>query len=509
MRTDNSIINVKVNLISQIISMFTKFIGRMIFVKVLSSEYLGINGLFTNILTLLSLADMGLENVLIYSMYKPLSEKNENKIKSLTNYYQKIYRIIALIVFVVGCSLIPFLKYLIKDLPDIQNISLIYFLYLINTVVSYFCIYKTSIITADQKGYIVTIGNQIFNIISTILTSIVLVLTKNFIVYLFVQIVISILANIYMSKKAEKLYPCIKNVKGYDISKNEVKEIKKNTFALLFHKIGGVIVCGTDNIIISMMVGIKEVGLYSNYVLITNAITTISSQITNSITASVGNLSVTNNKEHVYDVFKKTFFINSWLTTFCTVCLFALLNSFISIWIGADYVFNQIIVFIIVIKFYVESNRKSVITFRNAMGIFTPDKWKPIFEAVLNLIISIILAKSLGITGVLLGTILSMLIATVFVESYVLYKYGFKMKYFGFVVDYVKSFIIMIIDLFVVTVIVNSISGVGLISFIIKLCVTVLISNLILILFSFRKSEFKYFVSLVFNRFIFAKKKKN
>ena len=305
MRTDNSIKNVKASLISQIVNIITKFIGRMIFVAVLSSEYLGINGLFTNILTLLSLADMGIDNALTYSMYKPLAEKNEKKLKELTNFYRKIYSSIATLILIVGLFLIPFLPYLIKDMPDISNINLIYILYLINTVISYLCVYKTSVITADQKGYIVTIYTQVFNIISTIATSIVLIITKQFIIYLIVQIMISVFSNIYMSKRAEKLYPCIKNVKGYEITSSEKKEIRSKTYALLFHKIGGVIVCGTDNIIISMLVGLKDVGIYSNYVMVTNAITTITSQATASITASVGNLNVDNNKDHIYEVFKK------------------------------------------------------------------------------------------------------------------------------------------------------------------------------------------------------------
>lgn len=496
MRTDNSIKNVKASLISQIVNIITKFIGRMIFVAVLSSEYLGINGLFTNILTLLSLADMGIDNALTYSMYKPLAEKNEKKLKELTNFYRKIYSSIATLILIVGLFLIPFLPYLIKDMPDISNINLIYILYLINTVISYLCVYKTSVITADQKGYIVTIYTQVFNIISIIATSIVLIITKQFIIYLIVQIMISVFSNIYMSKRAEKLYPCIKNVKGYEITSSEKKEIRSKTYALLFHKIGGVIVCGTDNIIISMLVGLKDVGIYSNYVMVTNAITTITSQATASITASVGNLNVDNNKDHIYEVFKKVNFINSWLATFCTVCLYILFNDFIKIWLGKNYIFESIVVMIIALKFYIEANRKSIMTFRNAMGIFEPDKWKSIIEAILNLVISIILGIKYGIMGILLGTIISMLIASVFVEAHVLYKYGFKKSAKEFYVNYIKDLLLTIIVLFVTYQVTQIVHFNGIVNFVIKMIITIVLSNVIIILFTFKTKEFKFCYAL-------------
>lgn len=499
MRTEKSINNIKINVISQMISFLTKFIGRMIFVNVLSSEYLGINGLFSNILTILSLADLGMDTVLIYSMYKPLAEKNESKLKALINYYKKIYNIIGVFILAVGLLLIPFLKFLIKDAISIPNLNLIYVLYLLNTVISYFCIYKISIVNADQKSYIVTINTQIFNIISTVLTSIVLVISHNFLLYLLLQIAISILSNIYMSKKAEKMYPYIKDTKGFMISNDDKNEIKKNTYASMLHKVGGVVVIGTDNLIISAMVGLKDVGLYSNYVLIINAINSLSSQFSNSITASVGNLNTENNVNHLYNIFKKTLFLNSWIYIFCSACLYALINPFITIWIGEEYIFSNIVVIIIILKFYIEGSRKAVITFRNAMGIFQQDKWKPVLEALLNLIFSIVLTYRYGLVGVFLGTILSMLFSCVFVEAYILYKYGFEKNVSEYCKIYMKNFVVLLLDIVITSYLINLFKSSSIIYFIIKVIVAVIISNLVIFMFNIKNEDLKFFINKLKN----------
>ena len=226
MRVDNSIKNMKYNIFSQILNLLIQFVSRTFFIKILGNEYLGINGLFSNILTILSLADMGIGTVLIYSMYKPLAENNEEKMKALMNIYKKIYNIIALTVLIIGLCITPFLQVFIKDMPNIQHIRFIFILYLLNTVVSYLCVYKISIINADQKNYIVTTRQQIFNIIANFIMIMVLVTTHNFILYLIVQMLFSIIRNIYLSSLAEKMYPFIKDTKGYKLTKEEKKKIK-------------------------------------------------------------------------------------------------------------------------------------------------------------------------------------------------------------------------------------------------------------------------------------------
>lgn len=509
MRLNNSLKNMKYNTISQIVSLIVQFIGRTFFIKVLGSEYLGISGLFSNILTLLSLTDMGIGTVLVYSMYEPLANKNENKLKELMNEYKKIYNVIAGIVLLLGICITPFLHVFIKEMPNIPNIRFIFILYLLNTVVSYLCIYKISIINADQKNYIVTITQQIFNIISTIIMIIVLLLTHNFIAYLLVQIIFSIISNIYISKKAERMYPFIKNNKEHKLSKEERTKIKKDTFAMMLHKIGGVVVSGTDNIIMSAMVGLKEVGMYSNYLLIVNTIKKFTQQYFTSMSASVGNLNVETSTDYSYSIFKKVFFGNFWIYTFCSICIYILSNPFINLWIGSEYIFNNYIVLIIVLTFYVDGMRQTVMIFRESMGIFSQDKWKPIVESILNLLISIGLTLKFGIVGIFLGTVLSMLLTCTWVEPLVLFKYGLKIsvkKYFKILLRYVLIGIIA----FIITYIADSfITGNTIISLILHFIVTILVSNISIILMTFRMEEFKYFFDILKNIFekIFIKLK--
>ena len=506
-RLNNSIKNMKYNTISQIISLIVQFVGRTFFIKILGSEYLGINGLFSNILTLLSLTDMGIGTILIYSLYEPLANKDERKLKELMNEYQKIYNGIALIVLLLGIGITPFLHFFIKEMPNISNIKFIFILYLLNTVVSYLCIYKISIINADQKNYIVTITQQIFNIISTVIMICVLFVTHNFILYLIIQITFSITSNIYISKKAEKMYPFIKDIKDNKLAKKEKNKIKSDTFAMLLHRIGGVVVSGTDSLIMSVMIGIKEVGMYSNYLLIINTIKRFTLQYFTSMSASIGNLNVEKTNEYSYSIFKKVFFGNFWIYTFCSICLYTLLNPFINIWIGSEYTFSSGIVIAIVLMFYVEGMRQTVISFRSAMGIFSQDKWRPIVESILNLIISVVLTQKFGIVGIFLGTILSMFLTCTWVEPWILFKYGFELKVSKYFKIYAKFFIIGI-SAFVVTYLANSLivgSSIG--SLLLHFIVSILVLNISLMLMTFKMEEFKYFFDILkdISRKIFGK----
>lgn len=497
MRIDNSIKNLKYNTLSMVIYTIISFISRTFFVKYLGKEYLGVNGLFSNILTILSLADLGISSVLIYSMYKPLAEKDEEKLKKLTNEYRKIYNVIALVVLVVGLSLTPFLNIFIKNENHIPNIELIYILYLSNTVVSYLCIYKISIINADQKGYLVTLRQQLFNIVANIFMILSLIIWHNFIIYLIIQILFSISSNIYISNYAVKLYPCIKDVKNCKLDLNDKKEIKKNTLALMCHKFGGVVVSGTDNVIISAVVGLKTVGIYSNYLLIENAVNKFATQFFSSIVSSIGNLNVEKDKNYLYDVFKKIYFMNAIIYIFSTVCLINLFNPFIKLWLGKDYTFSMAIVLVIALNFYINGMRQTVLSFKEAMGMFWSDRFKPIIEAVVNLIISLVLAYKFGIIGVLLGTTISFLFVAVWIESLVLYRDGFNKKWIEYVKIYIKEFLILCLCT-CITIFINSlINGEDILWFALRCIITSGITAFLLIMINIKNSHLKYYINLL------------
>ena len=271
MRTKNSIINLVVALIGQLTGIIISFFARLIFIRLLGSEYLGLNGLFTNILTILSLAELGIGSAIIFSLYKPLAQNNKSVIKSLMNLYKVTYRIIGITIIILGFIFLPFYKYLINDIPQIPYLDLIFLMFVLNTAVSYFFSYKKSLIICDQKRYITIIYKYFYYFLLNFIQIIILLLTKNYLLYLVIQIFFTIIENISLSHKANKLYPYLKEKNIEPLNKDIKKEIKRNISAMMRHKLGGMVVNSTDNILISKFIGLTAVGIYSNYYLIINA----------------------------------------------------------------------------------------------------------------------------------------------------------------------------------------------------------------------------------------------
>lgn len=443
-RTGNSVKNVVIGIGGQITSILVQFLCRTVFVYALDKEYLGVNGLFSNILTLLSLAELGFGTALIYSIYKPVAENDKTTICKLLNLYKYIYRIVAAVILVAGLCLTPFLRFLISGDTSVENLHLIYVLYLLNTVCGYLLVYKKSIIDAYQKAYIVTIYQKLGLIIQNILQIIILLLTHNFLLYLISQICVNIGVNVAVSLKATKMFPFLSEDTKSLPDKGVCKLIAKNTFAMSLHKIGGVLVEATDNLIMSAFVGLSAVGIYSNYTLIAHNIRSCLIIVFNSFTASVGNLAALENREKTHEIFKTLSFAGFILTGGCSIAMYELFNPFIRVWIGEDYLFGNAMVAIIVLNFYIYCMRRVPLMFRDAMGLFWHDRYKSLAEAAVNLVVSIVLAKKIGILGVLIGTTISSLTTCVWIEPLVLYKYGFKRSVTEYFIDNAIYFCSMI-----------------------------------------------------------------
>lgn len=498
-RTYKSIKNSLVATLSQLISVILSFVTRTFFIKFLSIEYLGVNGLFSNILTMLSLAEMGIGTAIIYSMYKPLSERDEYKISALMNLYSKAYKYIGIFVGVIGLALVPFLSILIKDTPDINNLELIYILYLINSTTSYFFTYKRSIIIADQYGYINKFNLITFSLIQNISQMAILMLTHNFYLYLITQIICTVLSNVFISIKANKMYPFLKKYKDAKIDTETRHRIFKNVIAMISHKLGSVVVSGTDNLLISALVGIKSVGIYSNYILITNTLKGIIIQGTEAITATVGNLTTIESEKYSYNVYKKIYFINFFVTFFVTAFLFSLINPFIVLWIGKEYLLDIKIVVMIIINFYLVQMRQPAIIYINTYGLFWQIRWKSIIEAVINLIISVSLGYlfKLGIIGILIGTFFSNVLTNMWWEPFVTFKYGFKMGVKKYFLMFLWDTAIWLMNIFLIykTCLMFNFSGIKqlIINFIITACVSIFTFSI----FFAKRKEFRYCFKLV------------
>lgn len=506
MRTKNSIKNIIFGMVGQAISILLSFVSRTVFIYILGTNYLGVNGLFSNILSMLSLAELGVGSAIIYNMYKPLANKDEGKLKSLMQLYSRAYRIIGTIVAIIGISIVPFLDFIIKDKPNISNLTLIYLLFLLNSVTSYFFIYKSSIIIADQKNYIITIKQQVFNLIQVTLQIIVLLLTKSYILYLIIQIICNFMLNLSISKKADEIYPFLKekNIEGLD--KKSQKDILKHVTAMMSHKVGGVVVNGTDNILISSFVGVYWVGIYSNYILITGMINRFLSQIFSAITASVGNLNAKESKEKAYEVYEKLLFLNFWIYGFCSICLGVLVNPFITFWLGKQFLMTNTAVLVITINFYLMGMRQTTITFNSTLGLFWNDRFKPWIEAAINIIISIILLNKFGIIGVFLGTLISTVTTSVWVDPYILYKYGFNKSIALYFIRYIKYILVTAIGGIITQLCVIMINYNGFIGLLIKGIICLIIPNIIFCIFFFYDKQFKN-IKIIISQIVKERKK--
>lgn len=436
-RLTNTIRNAAVGFGTQLIIVLLNFINRTFFIRYLGAEYLGLSGLFSNILSMLSLAELGIGVAISFSLYKPLQEQDIRKTKALMSFYQLAYNVIGVVILGLGLCLVPFLDRLIKNRPDIPNFTLIYLLFLANSVVSYFFTYKRSLLSADQKEYLNTINRTLFSIIQCAGQFIVLVFTRNYLLYLIVVIICTIGSNIRISYQCDKLYPYLKGNQER-LTKEETKTLLKYVGAQLSHKVGGIVVSGTDNVLTTALVngGLVIVGLYSNYLLLINTIKSVITMFFTAVTASVGNLNAECNTDKSKEVFDKMFFLNMCFYGISTCCIYNLANDFIRLWIGEDYLLSTGIMTVIVINYYISGMRQTCQTYNTTLGLFWNDRFKPWIEALINLVSSIALARYYGFMGILLGTLISTVTTSFWVEPYILYKHGFNMRLGDYFIRY-------------------------------------------------------------------------
>ena len=436
-----------IGVLSQAVSALTGAIVHLVFIKYMITEYLGAKSLFSNILDFLSLAELGIGLVLVYSMYQPIAEKNERKLIALTQFYRKAYHLIAVMVFCSGLCLIPFLSFFINNMDAVPHAQLIFFLYLVSSASSYLFVYKQSILNADQRVYIVHVFSLVFSIVQCVLQIIILVGRSrySFFYYLIVQTVMVVLKNFLLTRKAEKLYPFLCSKEKILLTKDEKKAIYKNVFAMFNHRVGAVVLGSTDMLLISKFIGIIYCGFYGNFKLIVNLMTSFLSQFFNAMLSSVGNMTALESKETVYKTFKYLHFLSFWIYTFCTVAFIELANPVLMrflVLMGIEdvkaYTFTFPTVLMIGLNFYVIGIRKVPLTFKEAMGLLWYDRYKPIVEAILNVVVSIAAIKSMGIAGIFFGTIFSMAATSLWVEPLVLFRHGLKRSMSEF---WVKEFV--------------------------------------------------------------------
>lgn len=490
-RTKNTMKNVQTGAIVQIINKLMAFVVRTVFIKTLNTEYLGVNGLFTNILTILSFAELGIGTAIIFNMYKPVAEDDKEKIKSLMALYKKSYNIIGTLVFVLGLAVIPFMNIIVKDAPNIkENLNYIYILFLANTSISYFFTYKKSIIYAHQKQSVVNNIDSIFYIVKSIVEIVFLVLTRNFIVYLVIQIISTLIENIVVSIKADRMFPYLKDKQVKKLDKQESKGIFENVKSLVVYKFGGVIMNGTDNILISSMVSVGTVGLCSNYTMIINSVKLIIFTALNGVTASVGNLNAVGEPKQKEKVFYQITFVNYIVYSFCAIAFIVLLDPFIKIWLGSKYILGLAVSIALSVSFWVDGLRNPGYTYRTTLGLFQKAKSTPYIGAITNIALSIIFCKWWGVVGIFIATSIAQLVSYSWIDPYLIHKYEFKTP----VSKYFKKFAVYIIVFTISTIVTWGISELvifdGIVGLILKLLIVCFIPNFINVIVFYKNEEY-------------------
>lgn len=505
MRLMNSFKNAFFSTLSNILTILIGLIAQALFIKFLGNEYLGLNSLFSNIITMLSIVELGIGNSIIYSMYKPIAENKIEEIKSLMFFYKKCYRLIGFVVAILGFSLIPFLNFFVNlDSITINiNVYLVYILFLTETFISYFLSYKRSIFYASQQNSIISIIHIFYTILLNFTQIIILFLTKNYYLYLIVKIICRIIENTIITLYANKKFPYLIDTNINPLDKNVQSEIFKKIKALFFHKIGAFAVLSSDNIIISKMLGLVTVGLYSNYYMIINAVEIVFGQIVNSTTASIGNMLVTESKEKIFDIFKKIRFLNFWISSFACTCIFVIMDSFIIVWIGKDFLLPRIVLATLTFNLYLKLMRSSYSCFKEAAGIYHEDRFVPIIESVTNILFSIIFCHFLGLAGVFMGTVVSGLALWLYSYPKFVYKGIFNQPYKNYFIETFKFIFIFIAICFVTFLISNLITFTNIyLELIFNCIICLIIPNLILFIIYRKSDEIKYFYYSFFSKII-------
>lgn len=490
-RTRNAARNSSVALVCQILVILLGFINKTVLIYTLGREYNGVSSFFSNILTVLSFAELGIGNAIIFSMYKPVALGDRDKVKSLMALYGKAYRVIGCVVAAVGLLIIPLLGFF-EDPPNIkESLTLIYLLYLTSTVSSYFFVYKKSIILANQKNYVASLYHLVFTAIQHIAQIAVLLLTGNFILFLAVQIACVFLNNVFTSRKADRMYPYLKEGKALPLPKEESRGIFRNVRALVAYKLGSVILNGTDNILITALDGFSTVGVCNNYIMVITYLRTLIGGGLEAFTSSVGNLNAIEDAQKKESVFNKLLLISSWLYGFLSVGLLLLFQDFIVLWLDETYLLPFIVVFALVLHVYVDGVHFAAYTYRTTLGYFVQGRIAPLAAAALNIALSILMYRWIGLSGIFFATSISRFVTIGLVDPILIYRKAFKKNPIIYYLKYFAYALLVSGLYFLLRPLMPLIPLGGLAGFVVRIVVITVLFNLAMLLVFFRTKVFR------------------
>lgn len=425
-RTEYSMLNIAAGVGGYALSVILSLVNRMVFTRCLPASYLGISGLFSNILSMLSLAELGVSGAIVYALYKPLAENDEEKIASLVRVFGTAYRAVGTFIGLAGICLLPVLHLLIGEQPQIrESIHVIYLIYLFDAAGSYFFTYRSTLLVAAQKNYLVTGVTYLFQCILAVVQAVLLYTTRNYLVYLVIQVSCNIGSYVCISHIAVRQYPYIvgKNIKP--LASHEKKKIFRDMRDLMAYNISGVLVNSTDNLIITYFSGLVTTGLASNYTLLTNTLNSLLRQVFGGMTASVGNLNAVESEEKKFSLFQTTNLLNFWVFAWGTVGILFVSGDLVRLLFGEGYVLDFSIPAVLALNFYTVGMQNAMWTFKHTLGLFRYGRFVQMFTAAFNLVFSLALGRVWGLFGILFATFLARLLTNLWYDPYVIYRHAF------------------------------------------------------------------------------------
>ena len=436
-RARNTMLNAAAGVTAKVINIAAGFVMRWAFIYTLGEEYLGVKGLFTSVLTMLSFAELGMSGAISYAMYKPVAEGDNKRIAALLNFYKSAYRMVALSVLLLGAALLPFMHIIVppdKVSPEIYSqIYLIYMLYVANSAVSYLLIYKTTLLTAHQEHRYVSRVQSIFSLIRVVVECLLLFVFKNFLVYLIAGIIITRTQNFVTSRYAEKRYPELKEHNDERLTKEEIKKLMRDVGAKMMYKVSNSLMHGCDNIIISAVFGSTMVGYVDNYTMVTKRVNNLVNQFYSSARPSIGNLAAMSDSEKQYQTFRVLHFTAFWVCCFASTSFVTLLNPFIDLWLGDKFTMSWLFVIVVVFQFYINSMIHPVSSFRDTNGLFVQGRFRPVAMATINIGLSLAFALyfrdssvQMGIIGVKFATSVAQILTMQWFDPMLVFRRVFK-----------------------------------------------------------------------------------
>lgn len=498
-RTSNAIRNSTASLLQKLVQILSQFALRTAFIYILGKEYTGISGLFTDILNVLSLMELGLDSSMIFSLYEPLAKHDEKRISALLKFYKSAFTIIGFVVLGAGMACTPFLSYIVKGVPNItEDIRIIFMMYVMTSAFSYFLIYKSILLRADQKSRIISKWTSIVTVTETALEILLLLVLKRFYAYLIIHLIATVGRNIVISRVSSQMYRDFFADKDSFLTKEEKRKLFKDLACLTVYNLSGVVINSTDSVFISAFVGTIEVAIIGNFTLIINSVRTSVSQIVNATKPSIGNLAATSSDNKQELIFTRMNFISFWVSCLCSTCMFVLLNPFIGdIWFDPSYKIAVEIVAVLVANFFIAVMVFPVESFRTANGLFVQGWIRPAVMAVFNIILDFYWGKAWGIFGIFIATTVSRLATQVWYDPWLVYKMVFKKKVTPYYVKYciyaILTAVCCVVSYYLCRMIPDAL---GIFGFVFKLIISFAVPNLVIIAIYRKSDEFHYCLSV-------------